>query len=65
MNWVTGERRVNGNYLCELEAQPGGPEGRPDTTAGSKPINKPGLPRGVQPCFRGWGVGKSTSSLAR
>ncbi len=28
----------NGIYLFELEAQPGGPAGRSDTTAGSKPI---------------------------
>ena len=40
----------NGNYLCELEAQPGRPEGRPDTTAGSKPISIIGLPQGVRPC---------------
>jgi hypothetical protein len=33
------EEGRNGNYLFELEAQPGGPEGRSDTTAGSKPIN--------------------------
>ena len=40
---------LNGTYLYELEAQPGGPEGRPDTTAGSKPIRKNGRPQGVRP----------------
>jgi hypothetical protein len=39
----------NGTYLFELEAQPGGPEGRPLTTAGSKPIAIAGRPRGVRP----------------
>src|SRR5450631_449918 len=39
----------NGNYLSELEAQPGGPEGRPHMTAGSKPIRKLGRPQGVRP----------------
>ena len=39
----------NGNYLSELEAQPGGPEGRPHTTAGSKPIATTGRPQGVRP----------------
>ena len=40
----------NGNYLCELEAQPGRPEGRPHTTAGSKPITIIGRPQDVRPC---------------
>ncbi len=40
---------TNGTYLFELEAQPGGPEGRPLTTAGSEPIPVPGRPRGVRP----------------
>ena len=40
---------LNGTYLYELEAQPGGPEGRPDMTAGSKPIGEIGLPQGVRP----------------
>ena len=40
---------MNGSYLFELVVQPGGPEGRPLTTAGSKPITKPGRPRDVQP----------------
>ena len=39
----------NGNYLSELEAQPGGPEGRPHTTAGSRPIATTGRPQGVRP----------------
>src|SRR5580658_3617651 len=39
----------NGNYLSELEAQPGGPEGRPDTTTGSKPILIIGRPQDVRP----------------
>ncbi len=39
----------NGNYLSELEAQPGGPEGRPHTTAGSWPIAITGRPQGVRP----------------
>ena len=39
----------NGTYLFELGAQPGGPEGRPHTTAGSKPIAVTGRPRGVRP----------------
>ena len=39
----------NGNYLFELEAQPGGPEGRSDTTAGSKPILTIERPRNVRP----------------
>jgi RHS repeat-associated protein len=46
----------NGNYLFELEAQPGGPMGRPDTTAGSKPINPAGRPRSVRPRSPGWDV---------
>jgi hypothetical protein len=37
----------NGNYLFELEAQPGGPEGRSDTTAGSKPLLVIERPRSV------------------
>lgn len=43
-----GRTRVglNGAYLCELEAQSGGPRGRLDTTAGSKPISVLGLPQG-------------------
>ena len=47
-----GEERLgpSGTYLCELTAQPGGPEGRPHTTAGSKPITETGRPRGAQPC---------------
>jgi len=36
----------NGNYLSELKAQPGGPEGRPHTTTGSKPIPILGRPPG-------------------
>jgi hypothetical protein len=39
----------NGNYLFELEAQPGGPEGRSDMTAGSKPIRVIERPRNVRP----------------
>src|SRR5208283_2024239 len=35
----------DGNYLFELEAQPGGPEGRSDTTAGSWPIRIVERPR--------------------
>ena len=46
----------NGNYLFELEAQPGGPMGRPDTTAGSKPITPIGRPRSVRPRSPGWDV---------
>jgi RHS repeat-associated protein len=46
----------NGNYLFELEAQPGGPMGRPDTTAGSKPISPVGRPRSVRPRSPGWDV---------
>jgi hypothetical protein len=34
----------NGTYLFELEVQPGGPEGRPVMTAGSKPISVLGRP---------------------
>lgn len=41
---------TNGTYLFELEAQPGGPEGRPHTTTGSKPKSITGRPRGVRPC---------------
>jgi len=37
----------NGIYLFELEAQPGGPEGRSDTAAGSKPIYAVERPRSV------------------
>ncbi|MGA2988774.1 MAG: RHS repeat-associated core domain-containing protein, partial [Terriglobia bacterium] len=40
---------TNGTYLFELVAQPGGPEGRPLTTAGSKPIRILGRPQGVRP----------------
>ena len=39
----------NGTYLFELAAQPGGPSGRPDTTAGSGPISVVGRPRSVRP----------------
>src|SRR5271165_6410800 len=49
----------NGTYLFELEVQPGGPEGRPDTTAGSKPIPVVGRPQGVRPCSP-WMVGCSS-----
>jgi hypothetical protein len=45
----TGGR--DGNYLFELEAQPGGPEGRSLTTAGSQPIVVVERPRSV-PAFR-------------
>lgn len=47
---------MNGAYLSEFATQPGGPEGRPHTTAGSKPIVKTGRPRGVRPCspLLGW-----------
>ena len=37
----------DGNYLFELEAQPGGPEGCSDTTAGSQPIGIIERPRSV------------------
>ena len=37
----------NGNYLFELEAQPGGPEGRSNTTAGSQPIGVIERPQSV------------------
>ena len=37
------------NYLCELAAQPGGSQGRPDTTAGSKPIAILGRPTSDSP----------------
>ena len=46
-----------GTYLCELEAQPGGPEGRSDTTAGSEPIAILELPRGERP----FGLAKTSS----
>ena len=39
----------NGIYLFELEAQPGGPKGRSDMTAGSKPISIIEQPRSVRP----------------
>jgi YD repeat-containing protein len=42
-------RAKNGNYLFELVAQPGGPEGRSHTTAGSWPILETDRPRGVRP----------------
>src|SRR5690606_24262232 len=47
---------MNGTYLSEFATQPGGPEGRPHTTAGSKPIRETGRPRGVRPCspLLGW-----------
>ena len=48
-NVIPGTAGQNGNYLSELEAQPGGPEGRPHTTAGSKPIPILGRPQGVRP----------------
>jgi YD repeat-containing protein len=50
---VEQERRSkgqNGTYLSELLAQPGGPEGRSITTAGSWPILVHDRPRGVRPC---------------
>src|SRR5271155_3518210 len=61
MDRVGGRRRQgqNGTYLFELEVQPGGPEGRPDTTAGSKPISVVGRPQGVRPCSP-WMVGCSS-----
>jgi len=37
----------DGIYLFELEAQPGGPEGRSDNIAGSQPINRIERPRSV------------------
>lgn len=39
----------SGNYLFELIAQPGGPEGRSDTMTGSWPIRKIELPRNGRP----------------
>ena len=39
----------DGNYLFELEAQPGGPEGRSHTTAGSWPIAISERPRDHRP----------------
>src|SRR5271168_1380810 len=61
MDRVGGRRRQgqNGTYLLELVVQPGGPEGRPDTTAGSKPISVVGRPQGVRPCSP-WMVGCSS-----
>src|SRR5271166_5167383 len=61
MDRVGGRRRQgqNGTYLFELEVQPGGPEGRPDTTAGSQPIRIIGRPQGVRPCSP-WMVGCSS-----
>src|SRR5271165_1264285 len=61
MGRVGGRRRQgqNGTYLFELAVQPGGPEGRPDTTAGSKPISVVGRPQGVRPCSP-WMVGCSS-----
>ena len=51
----------DGNYLFELEAQPGGPEGRSLTTAGSRPIDIVERPRSVPDlpvlhgcCGSGW-----------
>src|SRR3972149_994315 len=41
------EEGRNGIYLFELEAQPGGPEGRSHTTAGSQPIGLVERPRSV------------------
>jgi len=39
----------NGNYLFELEAQPGGPVGWPIKKTGSKPIAISGRPRDDRP----------------
>jgi len=39
----------NGTYLFEFATQPGGPVGRSDTTAGSRPIPKLDRPRGERP----------------
>jgi len=44
-----GWKGLSGNYLSELEAQPGGPSGRSLTTAGSKPIDEVDRPRGERP----------------
>jgi hypothetical protein len=52
-----------GNYLSALAAQPGGPEGRPNTTAGSQPIIVLGRPRGERPSCRGLGSVDFRSSL--
>ncbi|MCC7538972.1 MAG: RHS repeat-associated core domain-containing protein, partial [Deltaproteobacteria bacterium] len=38
-----------GNYLFELAAQPGGPQGRSNTTTGSKPNTRIDRPRGEWP----------------
>ncbi len=44
-NEEVDESGPNGIYLSELLAQPGGPEGRPHTTAGSEAIKVIGRPR--------------------
>ena len=49
----------NGTYLFELEAQPGGPEGRLVTTAGSQPIGVLSRPQGVRSCSPAFWSGSS------
>lgn len=59
---MTRQRRglgQNGTYLFELEAQPGGPEGRLDTTAGSQPILVISRPQGVRSCSPAFWSGSS------
>ena len=66
---ITGERKPsptgmlafgqNSNYLFELTAQPGGPEGRSLTTAGSRPIPIHDRPQGVRPSSPGLDLGST------
>ncbi len=50
---------TNGTYLFELGAQPGGPEGRLHTTAGSGPILVISLPQSVRSCSPAFRSGSS------
>ena len=45
----SAEKGANGNYLFEIESQPGGPAGRSDTLTGSKPKRLIELPQDGRP----------------
>lgn len=64
MRCGAGWKGLFGNYLSELEAQPGGPSGWSHTTAGSKPIAVVDRPRGERPFPTLRVLGTDTAHLA-
>ncbi len=64
MRCGAGWKGLFGNYLSELEAQPGGPSGWSHTTAGSKPIAGIDRPRGERPFPTLRVLGTDTAHLA-